>query len=192
VRTVWQELSCSADPGRDRFRSHPDGEAGWWRRFLERFCELLGAPPPSRFAASELFHTFGKAPAWEVFADVPGTLVTLERMGLKLAVVSNWDHRLPGLLDDLRLTSHFEAVVFSAEVGAEKPAAEIFAAALAELGCPPEEVLHVGDSRLEDVEGAEAAGMSARQLVRTAPRRGTLPPTAIRRLDELPEILAAG
>src|SRR4051794_22441706 len=45
ISVVWQELSCSADPGRDRFASHPEGERGWWSRFLERVCELKEAPP---------------------------------------------------------------------------------------------------------------------------------------------------
>lgn len=192
VRTVWQEMSCSADPARDRFRSHPDGEAGWWRAFLERFCALLGSPPPSRFAAAELFHRFGKAEAWEVFPDVPGTLVRLERMGLELAVISNWDHRLPALLDDLNLASHFRAIVFSGEVGVEKPHPDIFAAALAELGMSAEEVLHVGDSRIDDLEGAEAAGLHARQLLRSFPRRGSLERSAIKSLGDLPRLLAAG
>lgn len=192
VRTVWQEMSCSADPSRDRFGTHPDGAAGWWRDFLDRFCALLGSAPPSRFAAAELFHRFGKAESWEVFPDVPGTLVRLERMGLELAVISNWDHRLPGLLDDLSLTSHFRAIVFSGEVGVEKPHPGIFAAALSALGLPAGEVLHVGDSRIDDLEGAEAAGLHARQLLRSFPSRGSLGQTAIKSLGDLPRLLAAG
>jgi hypothetical protein len=63
VRLVWQELACLADPSRDRFTSHPEGPAGWWKRFLERLCEHLEAPPPSRFAAAELFSRFARADA---------------------------------------------------------------------------------------------------------------------------------
>lgn len=28
---VWKELSCRADPRRDRFTAHPRGPWGWWR-----------------------------------------------------------------------------------------------------------------------------------------------------------------
>lgn len=166
VSVVWQELSCSAEPGRDRFSSHPEGERGWWMRFLERVCEHLEAPPPSRFAAAELFHRFGSAGAWEVFPEVPEALSALASAGVRLAVVSNWDHRLPEVLGQLGLARFFDAVVYSSAVGVEKPDGRIFKEALARLGVPAEAVLHVGDSRLEDVEGAEAVGMRALHLTR--------------------------
>src|SRR4051812_23585720 len=117
ISVVWQELSCSADPGRDRFASHPEGERGWWSRFLERVCELKEAPPPSRFAAAELFHRFGTAAAWEVYPEVPKTLAELKRQGLRLGVVSNWDHRLPELLSRLRLARFFGSITYSARAG---------------------------------------------------------------------------
>jgi putative hydrolase of the HAD superfamily len=185
ISTVWQELSCSADPGHDRFTAHPEGERGWWRRFLERLCELKEAPAPSRFAAAELFHRFGTAAAWEVYPEVPKALAALRDQGLRLAVVSNWDHRLPELLQRLRLARFFDAVIFSAELGVEKPDRRIFHQALAELGVEPSAALHVGDGRLEDVEGAVAAGLLALHLTRTS-GGGDL-----RDLASLPELVAA-
>jgi putative hydrolase of the HAD superfamily len=170
VRTVWQELSCSSDPGRDRFTSHPGGERGWWARFLERVCEHLGAPPPSRFAAAELFHRFGQANAWEVYPEVTDVLASLREQGLRLAVISNWDHRLPGLLAELELAPFFEAVVYSSAVGVEKPDRRIFGRTLELLRTEAATVLHVGDGRLEDFEGASAVGFSALLLDRS--RRG--------------------
>lgn len=185
ISVVWQELSCSADPGRDRFSSHPEGERGWWSRFLERVCELKEAPLPSRFAASELFHRFGTASAWEVYPEVPGVLATLARRGVRLGVVSNWDHRLPGLLADLGLAPFFGAITYSGEVGVEKPDRRIFLYALAELGVQPAAALHVGDGRLEDVEGAVAAGLRALHLTRNT-GGGDL-----RDLRDLPELVEA-
>jgi putative hydrolase of the HAD superfamily len=168
ISVVWQEMSCSADPGRDRFATHPEGERGWWLRFLERMCELREVPPPSRFAAAELFHRFGMAAAWEVYPEVPGVLAELVHRGLRLGVVSNWDHRLPGLLADLGLARFFGAVAYSGAAGVEKPDRRIFLQALDELGVEPAAALHVGDGRLEDVEGAVAAGMKALHLTRSA------------------------
>jgi putative hydrolase of the HAD superfamily len=167
IPVVWQEMSCSADPGRDRFATHPEGERGWWLRFLERMCELREVPPPSRFAAAELFHRFGTAAAWEVYPEVPAVLAGLARRGLRLGVVSNWDHRLPGLLAELGLARFFGAVAYSAAAGVEKPDRRIFLRALDELGVEPAAALHVGDGRLEDVEGAVAAGMKALHLTRS-------------------------
>jgi putative hydrolase of the HAD superfamily len=166
VREVWQELACLADPGHDRFTSHPEGPKGWWKRFLERMCEHLGAPPPSPFAAAELFHRFASPEAWEVYPEVPAVLAELRTFGLRLGVVSNWDPRLPDLLERLQLSRYFDAIVYSSAVGVEKPDARIFRSALEQLGVRPAAALHVGDGRLEDVEGAVAAGLRALHLDR--------------------------
>jgi len=184
VRLVWQELACVADPARDRFTSHPEGPAGWWKRFLERFCEHLEVPPPSRFAAAELFARFARAESWEVYPDVRDTLEALREQGLKLAVVSNWDHRLPDLLERLGLARRFDALVYSSDVGVEKPDPRIFEAALRQLDVPSGAAVHVGDGRLEDVEGAQAVGMRALHLTRG---RGA---GDLRDLTSLPELLA--
>lgn len=185
VGVVWQELACSADPGHDRFSSHPEGPRGWWLRFLERLCEHLGSPPPSRFAAAELFHRFGRAAAWEVYPEVPAVLAELHTRGLKLGVVSNWDTRLPTLLADLGLARSFQVVVYSSLVGVEKPDRRIFDQAVAALGVPARAALHVGDGKLEDVEGAVAAGLRALHLDR---RRGR---GDLADLSRLPLLLAA-
>jgi len=166
IGEVWREMACSADPSRDRFSAHPEGARGWWQRFLCRFCEHLEAPPPSRFAAAELFHRFGSSGAWEVYPEVPGVLDALRARGLRLGVISNWDTRLPDLLRQLDLARRFDALVYSSAVGVEKPDSRIFRRALRELGVEPRAALHVGDSRLEDLEGAIAAGMRALLLVR--------------------------
>jgi putative hydrolase of the HAD superfamily len=148
-------------------------------------CELREAPPPSRFAAAELFHRFGSAAAWEVYPEVPGVLADLRSRGLRLGVVSNWDHRLPGLLADLGLARSLSSITYSARAGVEKPDARIFRQALAELGADPAAALHVGDGRLEDVEGAVAAGMRALHLTRNT-GGGDL-----RDLVELPALIEA-
>ncbi|MEM9556982.1 MAG: HAD-IA family hydrolase [Acidobacteriota bacterium] len=167
IPLVWQELSCLASQHQDRFSTHPDGAEGWWRRFVERLCEHLALPRPSRFATAELFARFGHADAWELFADVLPCLQRLRRLGVRLGVVSNWDHRLPALLDELELTPFFDSITFSSACGLEKPHPRIFLACLEELGTSAEQTLHVGDSALEDVEGAEAVGMLALRVERT-------------------------
>jgi len=158
---VWQEFDCSVEYGSERFSSHPRGAVGWWTAFLERLCLLVGAPPPSRFAASELFDRFKRAEAWEVFPEVPAVLSSLRASGYRLAVVSNWDERLPELLTDLDLGIPFDPVVFSGRVGFEKPHPEIFARLLEEVAVGPGQVLHVGDRPIPDFEGPQAAGLAA-------------------------------
>jgi putative hydrolase of the HAD superfamily len=185
IALTWQELSCSADPRRDRFAAHPEGEAGWWRHFVARIHEHAGAPPPTRFVAAELYHRFSRPESYAVYDDVVPALTGLRAQGLRLAVVSNWDRRLAGILAGLRLDRLFDAVLISAEVGVEKPHPEIFHAALRRLAVEPAAALHVGDQRLEDVEGAVGAGMRALHLLRTG-AGGDL-----KDLGALPDLLVA-
>jgi putative hydrolase of the HAD superfamily len=96
------------------------------------------------------------------FEPMPGAVDAvseLERLGLRLAVVSNWDVALTGYLEQLGLAPRFDAVVTSAEAGAPKPDPRIFRLALERLGVRPERALHVGDSEADE-EGARAAGMA--------------------------------
>ncbi len=159
VREVWRELDCSAHPARDRFAAHPGGARGWWRRFVERLCEHLGAPPPGPFAAAELFERFARPDAWELYPEVESVLAELRGGGLRLGLISNWDERLPRLLEGLGLAARLDVAVYSQQVGVEKPHGRIFAAAVERLGLPAARVLHVGDRRRQDVEGAVAAGL---------------------------------
>ena len=163
---VWREFASAVDPARDRFASHPHGARGFWRDVVERTCARAGAARPSRFAVAELFERFAEAGAWRVYDEVPAALAALSGRGLRLAVVSNWDERLPRLLAALGLAPSFEAVVVSATVGVEKPHPRIFATAAERLAVAPQRILHVGDRRLEDVEGARGAGMRALLLDR--------------------------
>ena len=115
-------------------------------------------------------------------------LAALRGLGLGLAVVSNFDSRLPPLLDALGLAPFFDVVACSGAVGTAKPDGAIFAHALAVLGVEAHEALHVGDSRVNDYDGARAAGIEALLVDRgaTTSRAGTI--TDLRGiLDWLPE-----
>ena len=166
VRRAWEEFNCRRQSGRDLFASHPQGSRAFWYEFVDRVCLLLGREPASRFAKSELFEAFSGPEAWEVFEDVPEVLAALRAKGMRMVVVSNWDDRLPILLERLEMSRFFESIVYSADVGAEKPFSEIFLHALKELSLPPEEVLHIGDRLREDVEGARGVGMQSIHLAR--------------------------
>jgi putative hydrolase of the HAD superfamily len=96
-----------------------------------------------------------------VFEAVPGareTLEALDRRGLRLAVVANWDCALPGHLAAAGLDGSFDTVVTSARAGAAKPDPAIFELALTELGVEPARALHVGDEPIDE-QGAVAAGL---------------------------------
>jgi putative hydrolase of the HAD superfamily len=103
---------------------------------------------------------------FEAFPDAAPALAAVRARGLRVVVVSNWDCSLPEVLEQVGLREHVDAVVTSAVVGAAKPDARIFAAALDAAGCGATEAVHVGDSREHDVEGARSAGIRALLLDR--------------------------
>jgi putative hydrolase of the HAD superfamily len=163
------------------------GESEFWRGFLGRVRGRLdgGAVSPEVFA--RLAAHFRDPGSWAVFEDVRGTLAELESLGVVLAVVSNWDSQLPALLEALGLAGSFRAVSVSAIEGTGKPEPEIFRRTCARLGLAPAEVLHVGDSLVEDYEGARAAGLSALLLDREGRHAGL--PDRLETLTLLPGIL---
>ena len=173
-RTAWSELDCRLGRGEDRYSSHPEGARGFWRELLERSCALLGKEDPGPFAAAELFARFERADAWELRPGAREVLTELRRRGLRVAVTSNWDRRLPRVLANLGLGDDIDAVVCSEDVGSAKPAEAIFLAACRELELEPASVLHVGDAKIEDREGAEAAGLPALWLNAAEGDIGTL------------------
>jgi putative hydrolase of the HAD superfamily len=124
------------------------------RDCAEVFLHALGADvEPESFAADYVGALR--------FAPLPGVreaVGELAAMGLRLAVVSNWDIALTGYLETLGLREHFTAIVTSAEAGAPKPDPRIFELALERLRTPAARALHIGDAEADEL-GARAAGM---------------------------------
>ena len=99
---------------------------------------------------------FVEAMRFELLPHAGETVERLRRLGLELAVVSNWDIGLREHVQGLGLDG--VTVVTSAAAGAPKPDPAVFLLALERLGVRPERALHVGDSDADE-EGAQAAGM---------------------------------
>jgi putative hydrolase of the HAD superfamily len=123
---------------------------------------------------------------FSAFPDAWAALSTARARGRRVIVVSNWDCSLAQVLERVGLASLLDRVITSAAVGARKPAAAVFEAALAAARVTPAQALHVGDSLEEDVAGARAVGIAAVWLNRDG---AGAPPgvSMIRSLDELSE-----
>jgi len=160
-RQVWSELTQLHPRGLDRYHHFKGNEWEWWGELVRRVLARLSHPAEWETALRELMDAFADPALWHVFPEVPEVLARLKASGLRLAVVSNWDSRLPVLLERLGLTGYFAELLVSALEGVEKPGTEIFLRASARLGVEPVRCLHVGDSPLDDYRGAESAGMRA-------------------------------
>ena len=146
-----------------------------WAALVDATFVGLVPEPPSRTFFPALYDRFNDAACWRIFDDVLPVLMALRMAGLKLVVLSNWDERLRPLLAKLELLPAFAEAVISCEVGAAKPDRGIFEEASSRLGLKPGELLHIGDSPREDIEGALACGWNALLIDRErAPAPGRL------------------
>lgn len=154
-----------------------DFERAWWRDVVTRALgHALGDPEGARSAGTrferlfdDLFAHYASAAAWRLWPDSLPALEELARRDLRLGILSNFDGRLHGLVDQLGLRPYVSAVIVSSEAGAAKPSPAAFASLARALGGPPPSAcLHVGDSLEDDARGAAASGWHAAWLTRDA------------------------
>ena len=116
------------------------------------FLENAGA----ELNPAEFVDAYIEALRFELLPGVAKAVASLQRRGLAVAVVGNWDLTLPDHLAALGLSGL--PVVTSAAAGAAKPDPGPFRLALAELAVRPERALHIGNEEADEL-GARAAGM---------------------------------
>jgi putative hydrolase of the HAD superfamily len=97
----------------------------------------------------------------EVFTppDAPPALASLQASGFVLGVVSNRDTAYESELQELGLSPYIQFSLAAGEVGAYKPAAEIFRRAVELSGTEAHQAMYVGDNYFADVVGARDAGL---------------------------------
>ena len=127
--------------------------------------------------------------AIRLYDDVLPTLDLLgEQYDLGLLSNGNTDPERCGL------PGRFRFVVFAQDHGGiEKPDPRLFEIALAEAGCPPDAMLHIGDSLEHDVAGANGVGIPSVWLNRDGRRNETAitPSLEIASLTELADRLGS-
>lgn len=125
--------------------------------------------------------------SFDIFTDAPDTLGQLRDAGYPMVVTSNWQRGLRHFVAELGLAEYFRHVLASAEIGSAKPEGGIFEEACRRLEMHPTRVLHVGDSAVDDVEGARAAGLHVLRIDRDA--ACDLATSTISRLNDLIPLL---
>jgi putative hydrolase of the HAD superfamily len=124
-----------------------------------------------------------------LYDDVLPFLRMLRTRGIKVAIVSNCDENTRDLLVELGVAALADVLVLSNEVGAAKPAAEIYQYALDKLGVGPDAALFA-DNNATFCGGAAALGIRAVQVVRKLQEPGGEEGlTVVRSLEELEALL---
>lgn len=170
-------------------RSQAQADA-FWERITKDWCREVGWPQthvPELLAVADRMMFGPETKLFTMFDDVLPCLERLQCEGYRMVVVSNWDMTLHRVLRTFGLTRYFEFVLASMEEGVEKPDPRLFHIALERLGLAPEEVAHVGDNPLDDLQGARAVGIKAFLVDRS--RQDSVGPL-LKGLYDLPEALA--
>jgi len=175
VLRTWVDLYHEATQ-RAPFQTLREIEGHNMRRLLRRLGVVADAAP-----YVDLF--FQVTTKVELY---PEALEVLNALGpVRAAIVSNADHEHVAAW---KFKWPVQFVLISEAVQAYKPDPLVFRRALQQLGLEPHEVLHVGDSDIDDVGGAKAAGLRVAWLNRNGrPRRPEVPAPdyEIRDLTEL-------
>lgn len=157
-------------------------ERQWWRQLVSQCVGDGFQHPCFEDFFHALFEHYRSAEAWRLFPEVDPLLSALAARGIPAVVTSNFDSRLLDVLEGLGVRHRFRTVIYSSGAGSAKPAPDIFARSCRALGLPAAGVLHVGDDRVADLDGARGAGLQARRVCRDDALVSTL--------DEVPDLLA--
>jgi putative hydrolase of the HAD superfamily len=182
---AWAEMQQRTPVGADRYSSHPGGERAWWGAFVREVLRRLSHSAPWQPLLEDLYAAFAAADVWHPYPEAISTLSRLREVGIPLAVISNWDRRLPEILDNLGFSEFFGVVSVSSVIGFEKPSIEIFKCTLDGLGVSASGTIHVGDSPLDDYRGAERAGLVPVLI----DRQGLFADNGYRRIESLSELV---
>lgn len=161
------------------------------RRMLQASLEAAGYPAETaRVLGEQAFQQFLAArQRVTLFPEVRPLLSQLAQSHV-LGVLSNGNADVGAI----GIGEYF-AFAFNAEMlGIGKPDPRVFQTALARLNLQPDEALHVGDHPIDDIAGAQQAGLRAVWFnPQRQPWTGPLAPDGeIQRLDQLPALLARG
>ena len=183
---VFESFDTAYSPG-----APEDQRDDYYAQLAQRVFERLEVPVSDGDVprhASSLWRILGPA-CLNVFPDALEALRTLRARDYRLALISNWHCGLRHFCAELGLSTSFDHVLGSADLGVAKPDARIFADACSRLGVPAERVLHVGDTFADDYLAGEASGLLT-VLVDRHPGAEPRAARVIHGLDELPGMLA--
>ncbi|KAM3912007.1 haloacid dehalogenase-like hydrolase domain-containing protein 3 [Leptodactylus fuscus] len=158
----------------------------WWLDVVSQTFRLSGVHDEKILQplAEKLYQDFYTNKYWEVLPGAREALKECGELGLKMAVISNFDRRLEDILQQVDLDRHFEFVLTSESAGVAKPDLAIFHKALKLGGVLPQYAAHIGDDFVNDYMAAREAGMVS-FLLQRHPREDIPSDHLIQSFDQL-------
>jgi putative hydrolase of the HAD superfamily len=183
-----------SDPARHR-RERTQMLRAWTQIAAHALAEC-GRPDPELARAVAEDFAARRRRAMALFPESLAALQALRARGLPLGLVTNGDAREQRWkIERCDLARFFDAIVIEGEVGAGKPDAIVYGAALDALGVAAgPEVWMVGDHLEFDVAGAQRVGLHGVWLDRGGvglpPESSVRPDRIVRALDEVVRVSA--
>jgi putative hydrolase of the HAD superfamily len=174
VQFTWDDDLVAAGHLAALGRDDADFTARWRESVLGEvdkrpYAELLrelGVDDPDAFIDAE--HEVWLS-AHAALGSAQALLDSLRSRGVKTGLVANsWPDPgrvLRGDVERYGWAPLLDTIVFSDDVGVSKPNPEIFLHALRTIGVEPEAAMYVGDSLVNDVQGAAQVGMTTVQAL---------------------------
>ncbi len=140
-----------------------EGEIAWWSEIIRQTFQATDST--ARFAdfgafVRDLFDTYRAPGTWRLRPGIAHLLAELRARGVPMAIVSNFDHRLPEILEALEIHDDFTSIEIPSRHGRAKPDRALFEAAANALGVALEALVYVGDDREADLESIRALGLA--------------------------------
>ncbi len=183
---VWSEARGAQSARFTTFgRDEPETHA-FWRSLVFDVLDVVGFDGDKEACFLAFFRAFEEPEAWTVYPDVQPLLAGLKRRGIKAGLLSNWDYRLPPLLQRLGIQD-LQPQIISCFEGIAKPDPELYRRAAQRVGIAPERIVYVGDHRDLDLDPALEVGFEAYLIDREGKEEHD--PRAIKSLTALLDLL---
>ena len=118
--------------------------------------------------AVDLYKLYSTTKPYAIYPDAKQFLTDIESKrecsNLKVGVISNYDKRIVGIVEELQLSTYVDFITYSEESQSSKPQKQIFENGIKKSGLTNlkgEEILHIGDDFKKDYLGAKNLGWNA-------------------------------
>ena len=162
VQVAARALDAASPAAWDRYDAGVGRAPMPWKVFMDALLEGAGIGAGRAALVDWLWDEQPRVNLWRrPVAGMMDVVDALRAAGVAVGVLSNSEGRLAELFDEIGWRGRFDIVVDSGREGIEKPDRRIFERAAERLGASLPDLVHIGDSRPADIDGARACGARA-------------------------------